>query len=308
MDMITSSIYKLPLHKHPLLPSSMFIKLKCDGCQVEEIMYGDNSIRHFTHEEHVLLLLKDYDMVGDDYERLRCAACICPTGFGPIYRCQECHFVLHEKFGVSRHGCICNLCGVLSDGFKYTSQGFSPACLIVDVHCGSVSEPFLHNGHLHPLYFVETNKEYYCNACRRAPDHGYMLSYFELCLYCATLPEKIWHISDEHPLTLYCSGKAAMDKNWCQVCEMELDSSKWFFTCSDCGVTLHVQCVLEISHKEYCVVFNNQNSRPFCRHCHDRCKASVILQYKDLDEQNGYICSKSCLYSYSGLELEYDLM
>ncbi|KAF8053281.1 hypothetical protein N665_1437s0017, partial [Sinapis alba] len=220
----------------------------------------DNSIRHFTHEEHILLLLKDYDMVGDYYKRLRCAACICPTGFGPIYSCQECHFVLHEKC----------------------------AYLPMKKNLNSVSEPFLHNGHLHPLYFVETNKEYYCNACRRAPDHGYMLSCsacdFELCLYCATLPEKIWHISDEHPLTLYCSGKAAMDKNWCQVCELqELDSSKWFFTCS--------------------IVV-----RPFCRHCHDRCKASVILQYKDLDEQNGYICSKSCLYSYSGLELEYDLM
>ena len=59
---------------------------------------GDNLIRHFMHEKHILLLLKDYDMVGDDYERVRCEACVSQIGlFGLVYSCQECRFFLHEK-------------------------------------------------------------------------------------------------------------------------------------------------------------------------------------------------------------------
>ncbi|CAN6992520.1 unnamed protein product [Brassica rapa subsp. trilocularis] len=48
---------------------------------------GDNLIRHFMHEKHILLLLKDYD-----YERVRCEACVSQIGFGLVYSCQECRF------------------------------------------------------------------------------------------------------------------------------------------------------------------------------------------------------------------------
>ncbi|KAJ4874181.1 Cysteine/Histidine-rich C1 domain family protein [Raphanus sativus] len=292
---------------------------------------GDNLIRHFSHEKHILLLLKDYDMVGDDYERLRCQACVSPIGFGPVYSCQYCRFFLHEKcaylplkknlvFGSSPYKLeyqgkvvYCKLCGIFSGGFKYISLGPSLVLSTIDVRCSSISEPFVYNGHFHPLYFVKTKKKRQCNACGRYPD-GYMLTCgacdFDLCLYCATLPERIWHISDEHPLTLNYGGKKAIGKNWCQVCEMKLDSRKWFFTCSDCGVTLHVGCVLgdfswldpncSVSYrgKEHLAILNRQNSRPFCRHCHDRCKAPVILQVND--EHNGYICSRPCLLNMAG--------
>ncbi|KAJ4874180.1 Cysteine/Histidine-rich C1 domain family protein [Raphanus sativus] len=291
---------------------------------------GDNLIRHFFHDKHILLLFKNYDMIGDDYyyERLRCEACASQIGFGPVYSCQECRFFLHEKcahlpmkknlvfrttpYKLEYHqskAVYCYLCDMFFGGFTYEPQGPYLVCVPVDVHCSSISEPFVHNGHLHPLYFVITNKERRCDACWRVPDGYYMLTCsdcdFDLCLYCATLPEKIWHISDEHPITLYHGGKEAISKNWCEVCEMELDSSKWFFTCSDCGVTFHVGCVLgDFSRltpncsihrggKEHLAKLNHQSSRPFCRHCHDRCKAPVILQVND--EHSGYICSRSCL-------------
>ncbi|CAN6922319.1 unnamed protein product [Brassica oleracea] len=288
---------------------------------------GDNLIRHFMHEKHILLLLKDYYMVGDDYKRVRCEACVSQIGFGLVYSCQECRFFLHEKcahlpmkknlvfaptpYMLEYQGkaVYCNLCRLFSGGFKYISQDLHWDNSFVDVHCSSISEPFVHNGHLHPLYFVETEEKRLCDACRRFQD-GYILNCsacdFDLCFYCATLPEKIWHISDDHPLTLYHGGKKATGKNWCEVCEMELDPSKWFFTCFDCGVTLHDKCVLgdfsrltpnysiHFLEKEYLVILNNQNSRPSCRSCHDRCKAPVILQVND--EHNGYICSNSCLY------------
>ncbi|CAN6922323.1 unnamed protein product [Brassica oleracea] len=288
---------------------------------------GDNLIRHCMHEKHILLLLKDYYMVGDDYKRVRCEACVSPIGFGPVYSCQECCFFLHEKcahlpmkknlvfsptpYMLEYQGkaVYCNLCRLFSGGFKYTNQE-RWAYSFVDVHCSSISEPFVHNGHLHPLYFVETKEKRPCDACRGFRD-GYMLNCsacdFDLCFYCATLPIKLWHISDEHPLTLYYGRRQkATRQNWCEVCEMELDSSKWFFTCFDCGVALHDKCVLgdfsrltpnysiHFRGKEYLVILNNLNSRPSCRSCHDRCKAPVILQVND--EHNGYICSNSCLY------------
>ncbi|WZY74324.1 hypothetical protein YC2023_006564 [Brassica napus] len=238
---------------------------------------GDNLIRHFMHEKHILLLLKDYDMVGDDYERVRCEACVSQIGFGLVYSCQECRFFLHEK------------CAHLP---MKKNLVFNPTPYMLEYQGKAV--------------YLENSP---CDACRRFQD-GYVLNCsdcdFDLCLYCATLPEKIWHISDEHPLTLYHGGKKATGTNWCEVCEMELDSSKWFFTCFDCGVTLHDKCVLgdfsrltpnysvPFRGKEYSVILNNQNSRPSCRSCHDRCKAPVILQVND--EHNGYICSNSCLY------------
>ncbi|KAG2316192.1 hypothetical protein Bca52824_019314 [Brassica carinata] len=135
---------------------------------------------------------------------------------GQIYSCTECCFVLHEK------------CANLP-----------------------MMKRFLFD---RAPYMLECDRSAtYCKLCGmlcagfRFP-HDYMLRCdkcdFDLCLYCVTLPEKIWHMSDEHPLTLSCdqNGSGGI---WCDVCEAELDPRKWFFyTCSECGVVLHVQCVL----------------------------------------------------------------
>ncbi|CAF1703325.1 unnamed protein product [Brassica napus] len=286
-----------------------------------------NLIRHFSHSEHTLRLLEDIVNIHDVYECIQCEACLRLVEFGPVYSCTECYFSLHEKcanlpmekrlffdpapYTLRYDNTIiyCNLCGMLNDGFRYTSQGIRMQYHYVDVHCASLSEPLVHNRHLHPLYFLETNDNY-CDACKRARA-DYMLACdtcnFSLCLYCATLPEEIRHMSDEHPLTLYCGGKGN-GKNWCDVCEVELDPSKWFFACSDCEVALHVQCALgdfsrlmpgklyTVGERECEVVLNNLYTRPFCSHCRSRCKAPVI--FKDNGEDNRYICSLSCLSSY----------
>ncbi|CDY72118.1 BnaCnng76070D [Brassica napus] len=102
---------------------------------------------------------------------------------------------------------------------------------------------------------------------------------------------KIWHMSDEHPLTLSCDQNGS--------------GGIW--------LVLHVQCVLGdfsrlkpgwlytlFERREYEVVLNNRNTRPFCSHCHSRCKVPVIL--KDSGKDNGYICSNSCLFSCLGIK------
>ena len=292
-----------------------------------------NLINHFSHNKHTLRLLKDNVDIQDD-ECIRCEACIHPVQVGQIYSCTECCFVLHEKCAnlpmmkrfpfdrapymleCDRSATYCKLCGMLCAGFRYTSERDMLRYHYIDVNCGSLFEPFSHNAHSHTLYFVISENNY-CDACKRVP-HDYMLRCdkcdFDLCLYCVTLPDKIWHMCDEHPLTLSCDGNMS-GKNWCwcDICESELDPSKWFFMCSQCGVALHVQCVLGdfsrlkpgwlytlFERREYEVVLNNRNTRPFCSHCHSRCKVPVIL--KDSGKDNGYICSNSCLFSCLGIK------
>ncbi|XP_018489253.2 uncharacterized protein LOC108859843 [Raphanus sativus] len=291
---------------------------------------GHIMIRHFN-EKHILLFLNNYDMVRDWYERLRCPACVRPLGFGPVYFCKECGFIIHEKcarlpwkkrlvfdpspYTLEYNPSIyvdCKLCGMICDGFMYTSQGIKKSYQYIDVHCGSISEPLVHIVHSHPLYFGKRNY-WHCDVCDRYAD--YMLTCcgdcgFYLCLYCATLPEKIWYMSDEHPLTLSCDGNES-GENWCDVCESELDPSELFFACSDCELVLHVRCglgdfsrlkpgrIYTFGERDYKVVINYSYTRPFCSHCRFRCKVPVIL--KDCDKDDGYICSRSCLSSSLGV-------
>ncbi|KAG7534884.1 Zinc finger PHD-type [Arabidopsis thaliana x Arabidopsis arenosa] len=160
---------------------------------------GDNLISHFSHEEHPLKLHKD-DVIHD--ESIRCAACVHPVGFDSIYCCEKCPFMLHEKcanlpmkkrlvFGTRPFTLIkettrstnCKLCEILSDGFTYRSRDWSD----VDVHCGSLNEPLVHDGHEHPLYFAK-KENHFCDGCQNRI-------------------EKIWHRNDGHPLTLCCGEK-----------------------------------------------------------------------------------------------------
>ncbi|XP_018489674.1 uncharacterized protein LOC108860274 [Raphanus sativus] len=294
---------------------------------------GPNLIRHFSHEKHILLLLKDSVMLHNYYDWLRCVACQLPVRYGPIYSCKECRFVLHEKcaylprkkrliFDPSPYTLecdnpelyiYCKLCGMLCDGFMYTSQGIKMTYHYIDVHCSSLSQPLIHNLHPHPLYFC--TRECHCDLCDRYAAYkltcGDCGGEFTLCFYCATLPEKIWYMSDEHPLTLSCDRNAS-GQNWCDVCESELDPSKWFYTCSECQLVLHVRCGLgdfsrlkpeklyTFGERDYKVVLNNHYTRPFCSHCLCRCKVPVIL--KDNGKDNGFICSRTCLSSCLGIE------
>ncbi|VVB16655.1 unnamed protein product [Arabis nemorensis] len=287
---------------------------------------GDDLIRHFSHDKHTLRLHTKH-IIHDD--STRCEACSHPVGFDPIYSCEECCFILHERCanlpvkkrlvyhslpfllqgpGNGVHKVLdCRLCGKYFTGFEYKSQEKTPQH--IDLHCSFFSEPFVHGGHSHPLYFVfQYGESHRCDSCDRKI-FGHMLSCdvcgCTLCLRCASLPVKIKHRNDEHPLTL-CCGEKANGKYWCDICEGELDPSKWFYTCFDCGGTAHAECVLGdfsrlipgsiidfYGHKLE-VVLNNHNTRPLCSMCRSRCKVSVILQLCTSSSVY-YFCSRSCL-------------
>ncbi|KAL0675661.1 hypothetical protein Bca4012_003642 [Brassica carinata] len=222
---------------------------------------GHNLIRHFSHSKHTLRLVEDIVNIHDVYESIRCGACVSPVGFGPpIYACGnwECHFFLHEKcanFAIKKRlvfrtapymlecgddaAIYCQMCGMLCDGFKYTSQGVTPRHC-VDVHCSSLPEPFVHNAHSHPLLNRRITN-IVCRACKKRLSNDNVLGCyacnFFLCLYCATLPKKILHMSsdDEHPLTLYYGEKS--NGTSCQDASITLgkEITKWSLTVATLG-------------------------------------------------------------------------
>lgn len=112
---------------------------------------GDNLIKHFSYEEHNLRLDK-YNINRD--ESSRCEACVLPIYSDPIYNCENCRFILHEKCAnlpkkkrlvfhtkpftlwtkprprvlgsedlTYRDYFVCSACGIKSIGFRYILIG-----------------------------------------------------------------------------------------------------------------------------------------------------------------------------------------
>lgn len=90
-----------------------------------------------------------------------------------------------------------------------------------------------------------------------------------------------------HPLSL-CYGEEASGKYWCDICETIIDPSKWFYTCTDCGVTLHVEwdfsrfmtesTIKTLSYYTFEVVPTKDTTRQLCNQCHSRCKTPFNLK------------------------------
>lgn len=69
-----------------------------DGIELEEVIppfevVGDNLIKHFSHENHILRLERDGTTLDG---KTRCEACVSPVYSDPIYSCEQCDFILHQ--------------------------------------------------------------------------------------------------------------------------------------------------------------------------------------------------------------------
>ncbi|WZZ11829.1 hypothetical protein YC2023_104918 [Brassica napus] len=101
-------------------------------------------------------------------EKKRCSACAHPIGIQSFYASMDCDFSLHQKCAEcpkrKRHVLhndrltlvsnkelevfYCDACERVSNGFMYKNGRVN-----LDVLCGSISEPFVHQSHPHhPLY------------------------------------------------------------------------------------------------------------------------------------------------------------
>ncbi|XP_010418587.1 PREDICTED: uncharacterized protein LOC104704153 [Camelina sativa] len=305
------------------------IEMKDEPEEDEDIepfkVIDENTIQHFLHESHELRL----DKSGTFIEGRSCKACAYPIyHHHPFYSCMSCDYMLHEMCasmprrkrhmvsnnpyhlnGISGYF-NCEACGLCSNGFRYRSDLIRPG---IDLRCASVTEPFVHQSHPHPLFY--TSPRGVCSACSKEAHHvlrcveencGYVLDF-----KCALLPYEVKHRVDDHFLSLsYGDQDGSGCRYWCDICEKETNPKTWFYTCKDCGLTLHIECVLgdfraiepkkEITIKEYekvetVVAFrNNGMSRPFCNQCKSRCISPSILKVMDDAMPDVYCCSLNC--------------
>ncbi|XP_010507055.1 PREDICTED: uncharacterized protein LOC104783616 [Camelina sativa] len=282
----------------------------------------DNTITHFTHEHNLMSLSKDSE------ESSFCVACVHPIGSYTFYKCSEsdCSFILHETCAnlskKKRHFLSPKPLhlGLLSNNSDY--QRNCSACLLVccggivydgmfDLLCSSISVPFIHGSHPHPLFYLKLVGGHFktCQGCGIKNNKVVLCCVkcnFFLDFRCATLPLTVSLARyDDHSLTL-CYGEKASDKYWCDICERVTNSETWYYTCKDCGVTLHILCVLgDIRYakpggkicKGVELLPNNRSTRPICNSCHFRCQGTFIVTVFDKVKDSGkveFYCSSSC--------------
>ncbi|CAA7040287.1 unnamed protein product [Microthlaspi erraticum] len=284
----------------------------------------DSTIKHFSHD-HYLRLNKDGVIL---HENKLCEACVSQICAESFYSCEQCDFILHERCAnlsrKKRHVChnqpfmlhtspgaqksCCALCDQKFNGFMYKSANHK----VLDVRCGSISEPFEHKSHPHPLYYSgETFK--YCSAHGGGLNRGMFTCDdcdYSLDFKCALLPKMVMnHRYDDHPLFLSYGESNVDGEYWCEACETKVNPKKWFYTCDECGVVLHISCVVgdfsyimparegSITWSNKQVVPNTSICRILCSTCKSRCNLSSVLKVSKAGVDS-YFCSSSCDTSY----------
>ncbi|KAG7644129.1 Zinc finger PHD-type [Arabidopsis suecica] len=317
-----------------------FVHSKCatrkdvwDGTELEGIpeevvdvapfeVIEEGVIYHFSHEKHNLFLIEDVFI--DGAEDMHCEACARPVSSEKHYKCVECKFILHEECAnlplTKRHGLSTGIF-YLRFGKDFSEQNFScDACnrdgrgfsykdeegVVLDVLCASLS--FFKHPKLHPhTLFLTTIDRGTCLACGenklnvlRCVDCDYSLDY-----KCATLPLVIKHRCDTHYLVLRSGEEAPEGKYWCEICEAETNPERWFYTCDDCGVVCHIECVtgdflnikpgiiMKNRENKFEVGFNDHDSRPKCTDCGSRCRFPRFFKVTRKNIEY-YYCSKAC--------------
>ncbi|KAL0896650.1 hypothetical protein Bca101_080611 [Brassica carinata] len=272
------------------------------------------------NHDHDLHINKDGQIL---HENMVCEACVFQIGSESFYSCRICNFILHEKCAnlprKKRHVCHnqpftlntvsrskeCDLCHKNFSGFRYESLG---GIHTLDVRCGSISEPFVHESHPHPLYYVSVDSWGLKMRSKLGCDED-KCDHFSLKFKDAVLPKKVVRNRyDDHPLFLSYGESNVNGEYWCEACEAKLDPKEWFYTCNDCGITLHVPCVVgdfsyikhgtkvtySVKTHEACYVSNTSICRPFCAGCSSRCMLPTIIK---VSKFGGfvYVCSENCL-------------
>ncbi|CAA7047395.1 unnamed protein product [Microthlaspi erraticum] len=245
------------------------------------VVIDDNTIHHFSHKEHYLRLSDNCK------DNKHCNACTQPISLESFYGCMDCDFMLHQNCAQlptrKRH--------VLHNERLTLVPSVTFSVMLV-LECPMVS-----------------NKEYeLCDGCDRRIVHALIcIRYdcgFTLDFKCTTLPQVVKHRIHDHPLSLFY-GEEASGKYWCDICEAEINTRSWFYTCKDREASLHTKCVLgdftglmprstvEVDGRLCEVVLNNSMSRPFCRTCKSHCIYPIVL--KMLGTADEYICSFQCI-------------
>ncbi|CAL9228988.1 unnamed protein product [Arabidopsis halleri] len=314
------------------------IELEGEPEEVEEevvdpfVTISDGIIQHFGHPQHHLRL--DENTSRDYDEDKLCQACvmpIMPIYFGNFYSCTQCNYILHEACAnfsrkmhhpihphvltlVNSNGAInvrkkCAACPwMCTTGFFYecSKEDFQ-----LHVQCANLSEPLVHESHMHPLFLTSRPGEYRnCCACKESyfsvtsETFNCIECDFALCFRCATLPQKVRYKHDKHMLTLSYGEETSTMTYWCEVCERNLNPKERFYKCDKyCCITLHIECMLgealyikpgsswiSFNKKKMTALPSNHHmSRPLCFMCKKRCPHKIVFKYDGV-----IFCTQKC--------------
>ncbi|PWA40046.1 protein kinase C-like, phorbol ester/diacylglycerol-binding domain, DC1 [Artemisia annua] len=207
---------------------------------------------------------------------LLCNGCVRPIMDVPFYKCsnedQRCDFVLHEwctrlpaelrnypghahtlrflpKVSEKIFGIFdCEICELRCNGFAY---GCTECQYYIDVNCGFIPEEITHEAH--PDHILSRCDRWSMRKpCVAEGSHYYGSKISFDCVSCdfglhsgcaLFLPGIINHKLDKHPMKLtYGPVENHKSEYFCEVCEEELDPTKWFYHCNVCAYSLHTRC------------------------------------------------------------------
>ncbi|KAJ9550954.1 hypothetical protein OSB04_014999 [Centaurea solstitialis] len=238
-------------------------------------------IKHFSHEEHPLKLIENWETVVDDTGEKRevvcCYGCREPILGGLVYGCTPCSQFLHEKCAnlapvINHHlhpmhplmlvarnisAWTCDVCDTrgLENGFSYwcSSCDFDACtkCGIATVLREEASIKFKHEGHpKHTLTLQSRSASFCCDACQaKDEDFFYQCDTCDFWMHktCASLAHTIdLPHHPNHPLVLVYSlpDNFYNFRYYCEFCGKLILKNGWLYHCANCRYFSHIKCAL----------------------------------------------------------------
>ncbi|KAK1354678.1 hypothetical protein POM88_047934 [Heracleum sosnowskyi] len=246
-------------------------------------------IQHWSHRPHLLFLKKQHFTANDtrltttswryivynDDKIMLCDGCTYPIypSISPYYECSQCKYYLHATCSEFREpkifygqaddilkksaDCLfnCRGCGFLRSGIALIDEDF-----LLDIGCASLPSFIMHEAHEHDLFQFGCDEfGEICQACGISSENKFMYRCmvsgcrFNLHNTCALKPRKLEHRWDPHPLTLITKPENVSDDHPhdynCEHCSIDIDTNCWFYHCSLCDLSCHIDCIDEFYKK-----------------------------------------------------------
>ncbi|PPD75013.1 hypothetical protein GOBAR_DD28055 [Gossypium barbadense] len=181
-------------------------------------------IAHLSHQ-HCLVLA---DKMEEEIDR-KCDGCILPIS-NIFYYCSKCPFFFHKT--------CAELPRIKQHWFRQSNATLNfDKYLNMCIRCAKVADIIECEGHQHFLFFDFKCKEK-CNGCgERCRNGAFRCGKCRFALDFGSL-----HKIDEHKLKLtYHDDK---EQSYCDICEQYRDPSLWYYSCSICDTSAHIEYVL----------------------------------------------------------------
>jgi hypothetical protein len=226
-------------------------------------------IRHFSHEEHPLMLVEEFENDGEN--EVVCSGCKKSVSCGPAYKCsQYCIFYLHKSCAelpheiqhpvhpnhtllleapISDHTHCDACCKVCKGCFVYMCHSCNFG---LDIECVSASWPTKpDDGHQHEFVPIFQQIHFTCELC--GEDRNNIAA--QVCCICQLLadtlcalkPSSIKITADRHLLTLIYSLRKVIkehDNVLCKLCYKKLNPNYAGYYCQECDFVAHLRCPL----------------------------------------------------------------